>query len=83
MLKSSVWSLALSSNRSTPFEAIQIENEQLIEPVLAIAATEDVHLIVDYTGGMELSHWGFTSDNAGDVEAKLFDSFFEIDKDNI
>ena len=32
---------------------------------------------------MELSHWGFSSNNTGDIKAQFVNSLFEVNKDNI
>jgi len=83
VLKSAVRSLALSLDGSTPLEGVQIQDEELIEPILAIASAENEHLVVDDTSRVELPHGCFASDDAGDVEAEFVDAFFEVDKNDV
>ena len=83
VLESSDWCYSLSWNRSAPFKSIQIKNQQIIKPELPVSTTKYEHLVVDNARGMELSHWGLSSDDARDVETQFLNSFLEINKYNI
>ncbi len=68
MLQTAVGSLAVGGHGATPLKAVQVQDEQLIEPVLAVSTSKHVHLVVYDACGVELPHGGFSSDDAGDVE---------------
>jgi hypothetical protein len=83
MLQSTVRSLALSGNWSTPFKGVEVENKQLIQPVLAIASSENIHLVVDDTSRMELPHWRLTSYNARNIKAEFINTFLQVYEDDV
>jgi hypothetical protein len=74
---------SLSWHWPTPFESIKVKNQQVIQPELAIATTKYEHLVIDNAWGMELSHWRLSSDNARNIEAKLLNSFLEVNKNDV
>jgi hypothetical protein len=83
VLESANWCYSLSWDRSAPLKSVQIKDQQVIEPELAVATTKYEHLVVDNARGMELSHWCLSSDNARDIETEFLNSFLEIDEYNI
>ena len=83
MLKSSNWSNSLCCDRTTPLETIKIKDEEIIQPKLTITTSKDVHLVVNYARGVELSHRSFSSDNAGNIEAQLVHSLLQIYENDI
>lgn len=83
VLQSACRGSALSGYRATPFQAIQIQNEKVVEPRLAITATKDIHLVVNDAGRVELPHRSGAPDDAWNVKAQFVDSFFQIDENNV
>ena len=83
MLQSSHRSNSLRTHWSTPLESVQVENEKVVKPEFSISTPEDEHLIIDDTGGVELSHGGLAPDDAWDIETEFVNSLLEIYKDNI
>jgi hypothetical protein len=74
---------SLSGDGPTPLEAIEIEDQQVVEPELAIASAEHEHLVIDDAGGVELSHGSLSTDDAGYVEAELIHALLQVDKNNV
>lgn len=68
MLKSSDGCNSLCLDRPTPLKIDEVENEQVIEPVLAVTSSEHEHHVFDDASSVELTHGGFASDDARDVE---------------
>ena len=68
---------------SAPLEVDEVEDEQVIQPVLAVSSTEDKHHVLDYTGGVELSHGCLATDDARNVEGEFLDALFQIDEYHI
>ena len=68
VLQSADWRDTLGRHGATPLETIQIKDEEVVQPELAVASTEHIHLVVNDTRRVELSHWRLTSDYAGYVE---------------
>ena len=83
MLETSVGSLAMSRYGAAPLEAVQVQDEQLIEPVLAVTTSKHVHLVVDNARSVELPHGRFSPDDAGDVEAQFVHSLLQVDEDHV
>ena len=83
MLKSASRRYALRAHRPAPLKAVQVEDQQVVEPELAIATTEDVHLVFNDAGGVELSHGGFAPDYARDVEAEPVNALLEVDENDV
>ena len=83
VLKSTNWSDSLCCDRTTPLETIKIKDEEIIEPKLAITTSKDVHLVVNYARGVELSHRSFSSDNTWNIEAQLVHSLLQIYENDI
>lgn len=83
MLKSTYRSNALCCDWPTPFKTIEIKYKQIIKPEFTITTTKNEHLIVDYTTGMELAHWSFSSDDARNIETEFVNTFFQIDEYHI
>jgi hypothetical protein len=83
VLQSTHGSDSLSGDGPTPLEAIEIEDEQVVEPELAVATTEHKHLVIDNAGGVELSHRGLSADDTWYVEAQLVNALLQVNKDNV
>ena len=60
---------ALGGHWATPLKSIEVENEQIVEPELSIAATEHIHLVIDNARRVELSHWCLSSNYAWNIKA--------------
>jgi hypothetical protein len=71
MLKATDRCNAVCLDRPTPLEVDEVEYQQVIKPILAIATSEYVHLVVYHACRVELPHWCFPTNNAGDVEGEL------------
>ena len=71
---------SLRLNRPTPLKIDEVEDEQIVEPVLAITSTENEHHILDDAGCVELTHWGLTTYDARDVEGEFFDTLLQINE---
>jgi len=74
---------ALGGHRTTPLKSIEVENEQIIEPELPITTAEHIHLVIDNTRRMELSHWCLSSNYGWHVKAKFVYALLQVYKDNI
>ena len=75
MLKATDRCNAVCLDRPTPLEVYEVEYQQVIQPVLAIATSEYVHLIVYHACRMELSHRCLPTNYAWDVEGELVCEF--------
>ena len=83
MLEAPNWGDSLRLHGPAPLEIDQVQNEQIVEPVLAVSSTEDEHHVLDDAGCVELAHRRFAADDAGDVEGEFIDALFEIDEDHV
>jgi hypothetical protein len=83
MLESTDWRNTLSLNGTAPLKAVQIEDQEVVEPGFAVTTTEDIHLVFDDAGGMELPHRGFSSNNTRDIETQLVNALLEIYENDI
>jgi len=83
VLQATVRSLSMSCDWSTPLKALQVQDQELIEPVLAVSTSKHKHLVVDNGRCVELPHRSFASDDGRDVEAELVNSLFEINENDI
>ena len=68
---------------SAPLEVDEVEDEQVIQPVLAVSSTEDEHHVLDYAGGVELSHGCFAANDARDIEGEFLNTLFQIDENHV
>ena len=68
---------------SAPLEIDKVEDEQVIQPVLAVSSTEDEHHVLDYAGGVELSHGRFAANDARDIEGEFLNTLFQIDENHV
>ena len=68
MLQAAHWGDALRGHGPGPLQGRQIENEQVVEPVLAITASKDEHHVFNDTGRVELAHRRLASDDRRNVE---------------
>ena len=83
MLQSSKGRSSLCCNWSTPFKAIEIEDEEIIEPELSVSTSEDKHLVVDDARGVKLTHWCLSTDDSWYVKTEFIDPFFQVDEYHI
>ena len=83
VLQATVRSLSMSCDWSAPLKALQVQDQELIEPVLAVSTSKHKHLVVDNGRCVELPHRSFASDDGRDVEAELVNSLFEINENDI
>jgi len=83
MLQAPVRSLSMGLNWSTPFETIQVQNEELVKPVFAIPSSKNEHLVVYYACRVELSHRCLSPNDVGNVEAEFVNALFEVNKDDV
>lgn len=83
MLESTNRCNTLSLNGTAPLKAVQIEDQEVVEPGFAVTTTKDIHLVFDDAGGMELPHRGFSSNNTRDIETQLINALLEIYENDI
>jgi len=68
VLQTTGWAKSIRLDSSTPFKVNQIENQEVVEPGLAVATTENKHVVANDTRGVELAHRGFTLDHGWDIK---------------
>ena len=73
----------LCGHGPAPLETEQVENQQVVQPELAIAATKDKHLVVDDAGGVELAHGCLAADDGRYVEAEFVDALLQVYKNHV
>ena len=80
MLQSSDGSDSLRLNRPAPLKINEVKDEQIVEPVLAIASTEHKHHVLDHAGSVELAHGSLTANDTWNVEGEFLDALFQINE---
>ena len=71
---------SLRLNRPAPLKVDEVEDEQVVEPVLAVASTEHKHHVFDDAGSVELAHWSLAAYDAWDVEGEFLDTLLQINE---
>ena len=83
MLKSTDRRNSFSLDGSTPLQIGQVKNEEIVEPVLAIAAPKHKHHVFYDGGRVKLPHGSFTPYDTRNVERQFFDAVFEINENDV
>ena len=83
MLQAADGRYALCCDRATPFQPEQIKDQEVVQPELTVATSENEHLIVDDRRSVELPHRCFAPYNGRNVECQLVDAFLQIDENHV
>mmetsp|Transcript_12989 Transcript_12989/g.20133 ORF Transcript_12989/g.20133 Transcript_12989/m.20133 type:complete len:266 (+) Transcript_12989:737-1534(+) len=83
VLEAAYGSNSLRGDGPAPLKLVEVKDQKVVQPIFSVAASKDVHLVVNNTGGVELAHRCLPPDDVGDIEAQLVHPLLEVDEDHI